>query len=86
MRVNPDFSTSPQYADIIFVLQNLHPLARLRKTRARSMKLKAAKFCIIEQYLYWKDPRGTLLNCLMDNEAQHIAKEFHEGDCGGHHS
>ena len=25
------------------------------------------------------------MNCLLENEAQHIAKEFHEGDCGGHH-
>ena len=50
------------------------------------MKLKDAKFCIIEQYLYWKDPGGILLNCLLENEAQRITKEFHEGDCGGNHS
>ena len=50
------------------------------------MKLKATKFCIIEQYLYWKYPRGVLLNCLLENESQHMTKEFHEGDCGGNHS
>ena len=49
------------------------------------MKLKAVKFCIIEQYLYWKDLGGILLNCLLENEAQHMTKEFHEGDYGGHH-
>ena len=81
-----DFSTSPWYVDIIFVLQNLQPLAGLNKTGARSVKLKAAKFCIIEQYLYWKDPGGILLNCLLENKVQHMEKEFHEGDCGGHHS
>ena len=86
MQVKPDFSASPWYADIIFVLQNLQPPIGLIKTRARSMKLKATKFCIIEQYIYWKDPGGILLNCLLENEAQHIMKEFHEGDCGGHHS
>ena len=58
VQVKPDFFTSPWYADIIFVLQNLQPPAGLRKTQARSVKLKAAKFCIIEQYLFWKDLRG----------------------------
>ena len=84
--VKPDFSMSPWYADIVFVLQNLQPPAGLSKARARYVKLKAVKFCIIEQYLYWKEPGGILLNYLLENEAQHIAKEFHEGDCGGHHS
>ena len=56
VQVMPDFSISPQYADIVFVLQNLQPPAGLSKSKARSMKLKAAKFCIIEWYLYWKDP------------------------------
>ena len=50
------------------------------------MKLKTAKFCIIDQHLYWKDPGGILLNCLLENEAQQIAREFHEGDYGGHKS
>ena len=27
-----------------------------------------------------------LLNCLLENEAQQIAKDFHEGYCVGHHS
>ena len=50
------------------------------------MKLKATKFCILNQYLYWKDPGGVLLNFLLENEAQQNMKEFHKGDCGGHHS
>ena len=84
--MKPDFSASPWYADIVFVLQNLQPPAGLRKTQARSIKLKSVKFCIIEQYLYWKDPGGILLNCLLEDEAQCMEKEFHEGDYGGHHS
>ena len=86
MQVKPDFSMSPWYADIVFVLQNLQPPAGISKTQARSIKLKATKFCIIEQCLYWKDLGGILLNCLLENEAQHMAKELHEGYCGGHHS
>ena len=32
VQVKPDFSTSPWYVDIVFVLQNLQPPSRLRKT------------------------------------------------------
>ena len=81
-----DFTTSPWYSDIVHVLQNLQSPAGLSKTRARSVKLKDAKFCILNQYLYWKDPGRVLLNCLLENESQHTIKEFHKGDCGGHHS
>ena len=52
IQVKPNFSTSPWYADIIFVLQNLQPPKGLRKTRARSVKLKAAKFYLIDRHLY----------------------------------
>ena len=81
-----DFTTSPWYYDIVHVLQNLQAPARLSKERARSVKLKAAKFCILNQCIYWKDPGGVLLNCLLENEAKHTVKGFHKGDYGGHHS
>ena len=64
-----DFTTSPWHSDIVHVLQNLQAPVGLSKTRSRSVKLKAAKFCILNQYLYWKDPGGVLLNCLLENEA-----------------
>jgi hypothetical protein len=28
---------------------------------------------------------GVLLNFLLEDEAQQTMKEFHKGDCGGHH-
>ena len=40
-----DFTTSPWYSYIVHVLQNLKSPIGLSKTRARSVKLKAAKFC-----------------------------------------
>ena len=82
----PDFSMSPWYYDIVYVLLNLQAPARLSKTRPRSVKLKFAKFCILNQYLYWKYPGGILLNFLLENEAKQTTKEFHKGDCSGHHS
>ena len=50
------------------------------------MKLKDSKFCILNEYLYWKDPGGVLLNCILENESQQTIEEFHKGYCGGHHS
>ena len=42
-----DFATSPWYCDTVHVLQNLQAPTGLSKTKARSMKLKAAKLCIL---------------------------------------
>lgn len=52
------------------------------ESKGRSLKLKASKYCTLDNALYWKDPGGILLNCL--NEAQEVMNDFHRGDCGGH--
>jgi hypothetical protein len=78
------FLNSPWYADLIFVLHNLQAPPSLTKTKARFLKLKALKFCILEGNLYWKDPGGILLNCLLKDEADKVLQYFHAGDCGGH--
>lgn len=84
LEVCPDFLASIWYKDIIYVLQNLQAPEGLSKTQARSLKLKPAKFCIIDRYLYWKDLGGVLLNCSLEDEAKEKIDEFHKGDCGGH--
>eukprot|EP00253_Pinus_taeda_P016689 PITA_16689 len=78
------FNTSPWYADIIFVLQNLYAPPSLTKTKARFLKMKSMKFCILDENLYWKDAGGILLNCLMKDESDRVLEEFHQGDYGGH--
>jgi hypothetical protein len=83
-QVTEDFATSPWYADLIFVLHHLQAPPGLTKTKARFLKLKAMKFCILDGNLYWKDAGGILLNCLLKDEADKVMQEFHEGDCGGH--
>ena len=60
-----DYLASPWYTDIIYVLKNLQAPAELSKSNARSVKLKSARYCILDGYLYWKDPGGILLNCLL---------------------
>jgi hypothetical protein len=83
-QVKEVFSTSPWYADLLFVLHNLQYPSSLTKTKARFLKLKAMKYCILNDNLYWKDAVGILLNCLLKDEADKSLQEFCEGDCGGH--
>ena len=61
-----DYVASPWYTDIIYVLHNFQAPPKLSKSKARSMKLKFAKYYIFDGYLYWKDPGGILLNCLLE--------------------
>ena len=55
------------------------------KIKARDLKLKEIRYCLIDQVLYWKYPLGVLLRCLDLQEAQKIMFDFHDSLCGGHH-
>ena len=77
LQVLPNFSSSPWYKDIIYVLKHLQAPINMDKNRTRFVKLKVVKYCILNGCLYWKDPRGILLNCLLEDEAKQMSKEFH---------
>jgi hypothetical protein len=47
-QVSQKFLESPWYVDIIYVLRNLQAPPELSKTKARFLKLKATKFCILD--------------------------------------
>jgi hypothetical protein len=79
------FVDSPWYTYIIYVLENLLAPLGVSKTKVRLIKLKAVKFCVLDNSLYWKDPKGILLSYLLEDEAKRAIQEFHKGDCGGHH-
>ena len=64
------FVASPWYSDIMYVLQNLSSPPYMTRNKGRTLKLKAAKFCILNSTLYWKDPDGVLLNFLVEEEAK----------------
>jgi hypothetical protein len=51
-----------------------------------TLKLHAIKYCIIKGNLYWKDTLGFFLCCLTEPKIENLIKEFHEGECGGHHA
>eukprot|EP00253_Pinus_taeda_P036545 PITA_36545 len=78
------FSLSPWYSDIIYVLKNLSPPPGMTRNKARTLKLKAAKFCILNSALYWKYPGDVLLNFLVEKEAKQVMEDCHQGDYGGH--
>ena len=84
-QVSRKFLDSTWYADIIFVLNNLQAPLEYSKTKARFLKVKVIKFCIVNELLYWKYTGGILLRCLIEEEAKKTIKEIHKGDYGGHH-
>ena len=61
VQVSYEFSMSPWYFDIVYVLQNLQAPSELSRTKAMSIKLKVAKFSIMNGYLYWRDPEEFFL-------------------------
>jgi hypothetical protein len=81
----PPLARCPWYKDVIYFLQELRPPDGLQRNKARALKLKVVKYCLIDQILYWKDPLGVLLKCMNPQEANRIMFEFHSGLCGGHH-
>lgn len=82
IQVAETFVLSPWYSDIIYVLQNLSSPPSMARNKARTLKLKAAKFCILNSALYWKDPGGILLHYLVEEEVNQVMEDFHKGGCG----
>jgi hypothetical protein len=73
------------YRDILYFLQELKPPDGMGKSKARALKLKVVRYCLIDQVLYWRDPLGVFLRCLNPQEAHKVMFDFHSGLCGGHH-
>eukprot|EP00253_Pinus_taeda_P028369 PITA_28369 len=89
IQVSEMFALSLWYSDIIYVLKNLSPPPGMTRNKARTLKLKASKFCILNSALYWKDQGGVLLNCLVEKEAKQqwgldFIGEIHPASSGQH--
>jgi hypothetical protein len=84
-QINIPLAECPWYRDIVYFLQELKPPDGLGKSRARYLKLKVVKYCLIDRALYWRDPLGILLRCLDPLQAQKVMFDFHSSLCGGHH-
>jgi hypothetical protein len=72
------------YKNIIYFLHHFECPSDVKKTKARSLKLKSIKFFISNQSLYWRDLVGILLRCLDENESKQVKTKMHRGVCGGH--
>jgi len=83
-QINEAFIDSPWYENLTFVLLNLQAPPSLSRTKSRFLKMKAMKYCILDNVLFWKDYGGILLNCLLRDEADKVMQEFHARDYGGH--
>jgi hypothetical protein len=64
--IDPKLSEFKWYKDVFFYLHHLKCSTKCDKDRDILVKLKAVKYCIIDQKLFWKDPRGIILNCITE--------------------
>jgi hypothetical protein len=72
------------YSDIIYFFSNLTCPSHLIGHKRRALRLKAAKYCIIQDGLGWKNPDGVILRCVDELESKRLLVDFHLGFCGGH--
>lgn len=71
---------------MIFYLRHLTSPSHLLEHKRRALRLKASKYCFIDQGLGWRNHDDVILRCVYPEEAASLMKEFHQGLCGGHHA
>ena len=54
------------------------------REEARKIKMRAARFCVIQGRLYKRSLYGPYLKCLTESQGIKVIKELHEGDARGH--
>jgi hypothetical protein len=86
IRIEEKFVLSDWYKDIVSYLLTLKCPSDLSPSKYRTLKLHMVKYYISESQLYWKDPLGFMLVCLVESETKKVINEFHEGVCRGHHT
>jgi len=62
--VEEDLASCDWYSAIVKFLLKLEIPPGSSTCQAKTIKLKAAKYCINKNLLYWRDPPGVLLRCL----------------------
>ena len=73
------------YSTIVKFLLKLEIPPSSSTSQARTIKLRATKYCINENLLYWKDPSGVILRCLDKEQSIEFMQQFHSSMCGGNH-
>ena len=54
------------------------------KDEARKLRIKAAKYVLIDKVLYKRVFSKSYLRCLAPDKSNYVLKEIHEGPCGNH--
>jgi hypothetical protein len=70
------------YSDIVYFLKNLTCPSHLINHKRRALRLKASKYCIIQDGLGWRNLEGLILRCVDELESKKLITEFHAILCG----
>ena len=54
------------------------------KDEARKLRVRAAKYVLLDEVLYKRGFSRPYLRCLASDEANYVLREVHEGACGNH--
>ena len=54
------------------------------KDEARKLRIRLAKYVLIDEVLYKRDFSQPYLRCLAPDEANYVLREVHEGECRNH--
>ena len=54
------------------------------KDEARKLRVKAARYVLMDEVLYKRGFSQRYLRCLAPDEVNYMLKEVHEGACGNH--
>ena len=55
-----------------------------RKDEARRLRVRSAKYVLLNEVLYKRGFSQPYLKCLSPDEANYLLREVHEGACGNH--
>jgi hypothetical protein len=72
------------YSDIIYFLSNLTCPSHLIGHKRRDLRLKASKYCIIQDDLGWKNLNGVILRCVDELESKIRLVDSHSRFYCGH--
>ena len=54
------------------------------KDEARKLRIRAAKYVLIDKVLYKRSLSQLYLRCLTSDESKYVLREVHEGACENH--
>ena len=57
---------------------------RLPEDKAKKLRIRAAKYVLIDEVLYKWGFSQPYLRCLALDESNYVLREIHEGECGNH--